>query len=147
MDPQLSYRASAVEGASPVRLTILLYEQVLEDLRRAKTALEKGDIEGRTRQIKHAQLVIGYLQSTLDRERGGKVAVNLERFYYHLRAGLLQAQIRQSAALLEQQISLLMTVREAWLKVERANAPPIANPGPEPVHTTGEAPRRGEWNA
>ena len=74
MNPQLSYRETAVRGASPIRLIILLYEQVIEDLRRALAALEQGDIEKRTREINHAILVIGHLQATLDKEQGGQVA-------------------------------------------------------------------------
>ena len=46
MNPSLSYREAAVAGASPLRLVILLYEQGLEDLRRALAAQNRGDIEG-----------------------------------------------------------------------------------------------------
>lgn len=147
MDPRLSYREAAVRGAGPVRLVILLYEQAIEDLRRALSALARGDIEGRTRQINHALLVIGHLQASLDKVQGGQVAVNLERFYKQLRAGLLQAQYRQSATLLEQQISHLMLVREAWCEVDRTNAAPAAAPGPvQPPAEAAALPRR-RWNA
>ena len=81
MNPSLSYRKSAAAGASPLRLVILLYEQALEDLRRAQEALSRGDIEGRTREINHAILILGHLQGTIDHEQGGTVAANLERFY------------------------------------------------------------------
>ena len=122
MNARLSYREAAVEGASPVRLVILLYEQAFEDLRRALAANRRGDIEERTRFINHAILVIGYLQASLDKEQGGRVAVNLERFYTTVRLGLVDAQFRQSAAALEEQIAMLMQVHEAWCEVERANA-------------------------
>jgi flagellar protein FliS len=121
MNARMSYREAAVEGASPVRLVILLYEQAQEDLREALAAHRRGDIEARTGYINHAILVIGYLQASLDKERGGRVAVNLERFYDQVRSGLVDAQFRQSAAALEQQIALLMQVHEAWCEVERAN--------------------------
>ena len=123
MNARLSYREAAVEGASPVRLVILLYEQAAEDLRAALGAHQRGDIEGRTRYINHAILVIGYLQASLDKERGGRVAVNLERFYDQVRFGLVEAQFKQSGAALEQQISHLMQVHEAWCEVERASRP------------------------
>jgi flagellar protein FliS len=124
MDARSSYRETAVRGASPMRLVICLYEQAIEDLRRALLALEKGDIEDRTRHINHALLVISHLQGTLDMERGGEVARNLARFYTVVRAGLLEAQLKQSAKILEQQTSQLATVHEAWLEVERITAVP-----------------------
>jgi flagellar protein FliS len=123
MDAKFSYREAAVRGASPIRLVICLYEQAIEDLRRAVLALEKGDVAARTREINHALKVIGQLQGSLDMERGGEVAKNLVSFYGALRAGLNEAQARQSSRILEQQISQLATVHEAWLEVERVTAP------------------------
>ena len=122
MDARSSYREAAVQGASPARLVICLYQQAIEDLRRAVSALERGDIEARTRGINHALLVIGQLQGSLDMERGGVVATNLERFYNTLRAGLVEAQIKQSAKILQQLISQLVLLHEAWLEVERSSA-------------------------
>ena len=139
MDARSSYREAAVRGASPVRLVICLYEQAIEDLRRAVLALEKGDIAARTREINHEIKVIGQLQGSLDMERGGEVARNLERFYNVLRAGLTEAQAKQSARILEQQVSQLATVHEAWLEVERATVP-LAPPSPVSVAVNSEAP-------
>jgi flagellar secretion chaperone FliS len=119
MDARSSYREATVRGASPVRLVICLYEQAIEDLRQAVLALEKGDIEARTRGINHALMVIAQLQGSLDMERGGEVAINLARFYGLLRAGLIEAQMKQSGRILQQQISQLALVHEAWLEVER----------------------------
>lgn len=122
MDARSSYREAAVRGASPVRLVICLYEQAIEDLRQAVLALEKGEIELRTRKINHAITVIGQLQGSLDMERGGEVARNLERFYNLIRTGLLDAQLKQSARILEEQISQLVLLYEAWLEVERSTS-------------------------
>ena len=142
MNPGLTYRAAAVAGASPVRLVVLLYEQAMEDLRRALAALHHGDVEGRTLGINHALVVIGHLQGTVDKEQGGQVAVNLERFYQQLRAGLLEAQGTQSAEVLERQISHLREVHEAWCEVEKSLAPPPASPAVQ--HQDGA---RSEWKA
>jgi flagellar secretion chaperone FliS len=118
MDARTLYREAAVRGASPVRLVICLYEQAIEDLRRAVIALEKGNIEERTRHINHALMVIAQLQGSLDMPHGGEVARNLQRFYTVIRAGLIEAQLKQSSGILEKQISQLTLVMEAWLEVE-----------------------------
>ena len=150
MNARLSYREAAVRGASPVRLVILLYEQILEDVRNALAAQKEGDIEGRTRAINHAILVVGHLQTSLDREQGGKVAVQLDEFYNVLRAALVEAHCRQSTSALEKQISLLMGLRDAWCEVECARAESAA-PSLEPA-TAAQQPEQqlqlsAEWNA
>jgi len=148
MDARFSYREAAVRGASPLRLVILLYEQAIEDLRQAQVALESGDIEGRTRAINHAIVVIGYLQSSLDKEHGGVVAQNLERFYDQLRSGLVEVQFKQSAGALQRQVSLLMQIHGAWCEVERTTAGTAAT-NPESISSTVNDEHRPttEWNA
>jgi flagellar secretion chaperone FliS len=148
MNPRFSYREAAVRGASPLRLVILLYEQAIEDLRRAQAAHGRKDLETRTREIKHALLVLGHLQSSLDKERGGQVAENLERFYSQVRIGLLEAQSKQSASLIEKQIALLMQVREAWCRVEEiAHKPAMQASQPALPPAEGDPSFLAEWNA
>lgn len=129
MNARLSYREAAVQGASPMRLVILLYEQAIDDVQRALAAHLQGDIEGRTREINHAILIIAHLETTLDKDRGGKVAENLARFYELVRTSLVEAQCKQSAALLERQVSHLVEVHEAWCIAEKDLAS-VANPTP-----------------
>lgn len=121
MDARTSYREAAVCGASPVQLVICLYDQAIEDLRRALSALGRGDIRARTRAINHAIVILGHLEDSLNKDQGGEVARNLERFYHYVRAGLVDAHRRQSAAAFETQISHLMLVRDAWSAVEQGN--------------------------
>jgi flagellar protein FliS len=150
MDVRSSYRESAVRGASPVHLVILLYEQAIEDLRRAVIALEKGDIEARTKSINHALTVIGQLQGSLDMERGGEVASNLQRFYSLMRSSLIDAQLKQSVRILEQQIEQLVLVREAWLEVDLATAKPAPRPaesGQRQPATSSQQPSSTDWSA
>jgi flagellar protein FliS len=150
MDARLSYREAAARGATPVKLVGLLYEQALDDLRLALAALEKGDIEARTRGINHAIVVIGQLQGSLNLEQGGDVARNLERFYQLVRKGLLAAQFQQSAPGLQEQIAHLLLVREAWLEVERV--PVIADRAaaerrPVPEADSSARGDRTDWSA
>jgi len=146
MDARLSYRQAATRGARPLQLVILLYQQAIDDLRRALAALRRNDVEARTREINHALQVIGQLQGTLDREEGGHVAATLDRFYDQVRAGLVEAQFQQSAAALEEQISHLMLVHEAWCEADRSTAA-AAHPAASQPPAEDETRSFAEWNA
>jgi len=125
-NPRTVYRENDVRGATAVRLVVLLYEQLVQDLRQALQAIEQNDIEVRTKRINHAILVIGHLQSPLDFANGGKVAQDLDHFYNALRQNLVQVQFHPSQAELSQQITDLLAVREAWTDVERAEKSLVA---------------------
>lgn len=142
-NPRAAYRENDVRGASPVRLVVLLYEQMIQDLTQAARAIEQNDIPLRTKLINHAILVVGHLQSPLDFEKGGKTAQELDRFYNALRQNLVQVQFFPSKPGVCQLITDLLAVREAWIEVERtenssvtaaATVPSRApDPGSDPV--------------
>jgi len=143
MNPRSAYREDAARGARPVRLVVLLYEQMIEDLRQAVNAIQQNNVELRTNKINHAIFVIGYLQSSLNKEAGGQVALNLERFYDQLRENIVKAQFCVSRAILSQQITDLLTLREAWSEVERAEAAvPNSKLAPLTADEASSTPRR-----
>ena len=117
-DVRRAYLESAVRGAKPVRLTIMLYEQVIQDISRAIDAVAKRNFETMAHEISHAVGVIAYLQATLKPEAGADVARSLSRFYAMVREQLMEAQVRCSRQILEDIRNYLLDIREAWLKVE-----------------------------
>jgi len=123
MNIQQSYREATVRGANPIELVVRLYEQMIEDLRQVAVAIEQNDIMLRTRRIKHAILIVGHLQSSLDFVRGGKVAKDLDNFYNAVRQSLVWVQFHPSKRGVTQVITDLLAVREAWIAVDRAERP------------------------
>jgi flagellar biosynthetic protein FliS len=113
-----AYRRTAAEGASGFGLLIALYDALAGDLRRAAEAQRHGDIEQRCKDIKHALLVIGYLDDWIDRKEGGELAQKLIDFYANLRATLIEAQIRQSPEFLEGQMAIVIAIRGTWQDLE-----------------------------
>jgi flagellar biosynthetic protein FliS len=120
MDVGRMYREGAVQGASPIALVARLYEHMVEHLRQTAIAIERNDIEGRTKRINHMIVILGHLQSSLDFASGGRVATDLANFYGDLRSRLWQLQCSPSQTGVEQVITDLLAVREAWVEVERS---------------------------
>ena len=125
-DARLAYQEAAVRGARPVRLTILLYEQVIQDISRASDAIARKDFESLAREVGHATGVVGYLQATLNRDAGAMVVRNLASFYTMLREQLMEAQVRHSREILGGLRQQMLDVREAWLKVEEDTGDDVA---------------------
>ena len=116
----MSYRRSAVEGASTIGLMIALFDTLAGDLRRAAAAIRTNDIETRCRELNHAALVLGQLENWIDLKNGGDSAQTLSRFYAYLRAKMMEAALSKSFKLIEVQIDMILHVRSAWQQLDAA---------------------------
>jgi flagellar secretion chaperone FliS len=152
LEAKLAYRENAVRGATRIELVAILFDAAIDDMRRAASAIEAGDIEQRATAIRHAMLVLQQLQGTLDFENGGQVAKRFEQFYNLIRAKLLESQLRNSPELMQQPIRFMVEVRECWMHAEK-QLQPTPNPGPAAASiasaraTAEDGGPKSEWNA
>lgn len=109
-----TYREVGAQGADPLELVVMLYDVLLDDLRRAIEALHAHDVEKRTFEVQHALRIVEQLQGSLDMNRGGEPARNLDQLYSMVRAKLLEAHWKSSEDLLRRQLDILKPIREAW---------------------------------
>ena len=122
------YRQAGHAGSTPLELVVLLYDALLDDLRRAIRSIRTHEVESRTAELQHAHRILEQLQGSLDFELGGETARNLDQLYSLVRAKLLEAQWKSSADLLQSQISLLQPVRDAWKQASlEASTPPSSH--------------------
>ena len=103
-----------VEQANAHQLIQMLMAGALEKIRLARRFMEEGKVAARGEHISWAISIIAGLQASLDHEKGGEIADNLDALYTYLQDILLQANLRNSPDLLEEADRLLSTVKEAW---------------------------------
>jgi len=119
VDARRIYQDSLIQGATPIELVILLYDSAIHDLQGALAAMHSGDIPTRTANVSHAFMVLQQLQGTLDFERGGSAARQFEHFYNLVRAKVLEAQMRGSQDLMQEQVRYFTEVRDCWVQAKR----------------------------
>lgn len=122
MNLEATYRDCSVGGASPIGLIIALFDRLIADLRRAAEATRRNDIEGRCRELNHALLIVGRLETWIDGDNGGEPARQLTTFYSYFRARLLEASAKQSAELFEAQMQTIVHIRSKWQLLEGSTA-------------------------
>lgn len=105
-------KKTATRKGSSVRLVIVLYDQLIEDISRADDALAHSCAEQCAKDIGHGLAVIGYLQAILQHGTH-EVARNTDGVYTTLREKLIEAQVRSSRPILGQLKPQLMELREA----------------------------------
>jgi flagellar protein FliS len=106
--------SSAVEGATPHRLVQMLMEGALDRIATARGALLRGDLAEKGRHIGWAINVVGGLRASLDLERGGEIAANLDSLYDYVTRRLSEGNIQNDPAALEEVQSLLGEIKAGW---------------------------------
>jgi len=114
---ELTYRKTAVQGASGLSLLIALYDTLAGDLRRGAEAQRKGDLEQRTQELKHALVVLGVLENWID-PCSGELAQKLVAFYSRMRQRIVEAQAKQSVEMMEEQMLETIRIREVWQRLD-----------------------------
>ncbi len=115
-----------VGGASPHGLVSLLFDGFLAAAHRAKGALRAGDVAVKGQAISQAMRIIDEgLKASLDLHAGGKLAADLSNLYAYVCLRLIQANLHNDEAALDESMALVMPLREAWQAIGRGavNAP------------------------
>lgn len=120
-EPQ-SYGPERVMVADPVRLVAMLYDKAVASLKAAVQAIHKDEIEVRWKNSHRAREIINHLFMTLDLEKGGEIASNLEALYAYMLQRLLDVDVKNDARAAEDVIELLEPLRASWSELARTSA-------------------------
>jgi len=121
------YRQTHVRSSTPLELVVMLYEGALQRMAIARDALVRRDIPTRRDAISRTLAILDELQGSLDLERGGQIASELDRLYAWMSGRLMDAAIAQDPAPIDEVRPVLEGLRDAWQTI--ASAPP-GNPRP-----------------
>jgi len=121
------YRQTHVRSSTPLELVVMLYDGALQRLAIARDALVRRDIPTRRDAISRTLGILDELQGSLDLERGGQIALELDRLYTWMSTRLMDASMTQDPAPLDEVRPVLEGLREAWQTIAAA---PVAGPRP-----------------
>lgn len=134
------YETQKVLSASPMELILMLYDGALRSLTQALAAFDLADdierMNGIHEQLLRAQDFITELACSLDIERGGELAEQLNRLYEFMLHHLAVANSEKQRKPVEDVKSMLTELRNSWSQaMERV--PREEQPEPVPVDRTG----------
>lgn len=106
---------TGVESASAHRLVEMLFDGFMESMSQARGALKSGEIEVKGKAFgRAARIVDEGLKAALNLEGGGRLAHDLHSLYSYLTLRLTLANIRNDEAILDECVSLMEPLRQAW---------------------------------
>lgn len=143
----LQTRAAAND---PHQLVHMMFEAVIENINKARGAIQQGDVQLKIKHIDHAIRIIQEgLITSLDHDNGGELAGNLASLYDYAVIRLVQANAKNDVRMLAEVVDLIAPLLEAWKQMRPESmdqrqvdlAPGAATPAPTQAPSAA-APRR-----
>jgi flagellar protein FliS len=106
---------TSVMSADPHELVSMLYRGALMAIADAKNGMQSKSIETKGKSISKAIAIIGEgLQASLDMKVGGEIARNLSDLYGYMVRRLVEANLKNDTAMLDEVAGLLTELQGAW---------------------------------
>ncbi|WP_292970899.1 flagellar export chaperone FliS [Pantoea sp. UBA4549] len=109
---------SAVMSATSPQLMTLLFDGAISAVVRARLFMQEGNIAGKGNAISKAiNIIEAGLKQGLDEASGDELTLNLIGLYSYMVRRLVEANIRNDVAALEEVETLLRNIADAWKEV------------------------------
>ncbi len=99
------------------RLLLMLFEGCLKFLKHAKAGLENNDKPKFAKYLSKSQAIISELMLTLDFEKGGSIAKDLDRLYDFMLYYLTEANLERNPVKVQKVIEILEMITAAYKEV------------------------------
>ena len=109
-----SYREMELHAASPERLVVFTFEQLVVNLERARIAMERNDLELRVTALRRARGLVGELLATLDFEKGGAIAAQLGDLYQYMMYELVDIGQRGDVVTMKKLVNIATSLRDGF---------------------------------
>lgn len=131
-----AYRKAEVFTSDPRKLIIMCYEGAIGNLKLAKEYYEAREYEKKAKALQKTYDIINELLMSLNFEKGGIIAVNLDALYKFMIKQLMTGDLNRDLKAFDQVIGMLEELAYAW-----KNMPPVQvaqqQPANQPAEITG----------
>ncbi|MBM3381477.1 MAG: flagellar export chaperone FliS [Betaproteobacteria bacterium] len=125
-NPYRAYQKTQVTTAKPEKILLMLYEGAIKFTKLAILRMREKNLSEKGKYISKTLAIVSELMNTLDHEKGGQIAADLENLYMFMMDKLIEANMNNRVEELEVVERLLTTLYTAWQDV-------VNNPRPDGV--------------
>jgi len=112
-----TYKNVQIATTDRGRLLLMMYEGCIKFLKQAKAGIEENDIPKFCRFLSKGQAIIAELMNTLDFEKGGEIARDLDRLYDFMLFYLTEANLHRDPERISKVIHLIDIIYGAYKEV------------------------------
>ena len=110
-----SYRQMEIHAATPERLVVIVFEQLVVSLERARMAMQRNDIELRVVSLGRARGLVSELLATLDLDQGSALATELADLYQFMLEELVDVGTSRDLMTMGRLIGVASSLRDGFV--------------------------------
>ena len=114
---QNAYKKASVNTLDQTKLIIMLYDGAIKNASFAVEHMKSGQIEKVHDCLIKTKNIVTELMATLNMDRGGDIAKNLQSLYSYMFSQLIEANMNKKTEPVVIVIDLLKELRAAWTKI------------------------------
>lgn len=113
-----AYQKAAVSTLDQKKMIVMLYDGAIKFLSIAVNKMNAGEAYEAHTNLIRGKSIVAELLASLDMDKGGDIAMNLQRLYAYMFNTLIDANMDRDVTRILEVVELLKQLREAWKVVE-----------------------------
>ncbi|MGN5139009.1 lateral flagellar export chaperone LafC [Aeromonas sp. 164P] len=116
---QFAATQAKAASADPHQLVLMLMDGLLDEMARAEGHIQARQFERKGQAISKCLQILGGLDSALDMDKGGELAVNLHRLYDYCGQKLFEISVSNNVEGFADVRKILQELKEGWEAMAR----------------------------
>jgi len=112
---------SSLLAANPHQIILMMYDGLLESIAKGKGAIERNDLETKSKMLTKAVNILAALENSLDAKAEPEISKNFSALYGYCIDKLNEISISMDTNGLDQVIEFLKPLRDAWKDMPEAS--------------------------
>lgn len=114
-----AYVKKDLENLCREEIVVKLYQALRIRMQAAIEEINEGNVGKKAEHLSRALAIVLELQSSLDMEQGGEIAVNLNALYGYLISDLVTANLKNDTGKIEAGLKVVEPLLEAWTEIAK----------------------------
>jgi len=112
-----AYKQARVTTADPKGLVLMCYEGAISSLKLAKAKYLAQEYEAKAKALQKTHDILNVLMQSLDFEKGGGIAKNLDALYRFMSQSLIESDLKRDPHAFDEVITMLEELESAWKEI------------------------------
>lgn len=108
---------SGTAYANPHQLIQMLMQGVIDKISVARAAMQDNNVGVKGENVSKAVSILDGLKASLDKEKGGEIAINLDDLYDYMQRSLVEGNLHNNQSKFDEVVSLMSEIKEAWTAI------------------------------